>query len=79
MKKWFFALSVLLFLAGGFVSCSDQKEAAPEKNGAVEEMTDQIAKEAVEKIRTPIEKARSVEDIQQDRFGGIEKELMEKP
>jgi len=42
-------------------------------------MTDQVAKEAVEKIRTPINKARSVEDIQKDRFSDMEKELTEKP
>ncbi|MDD2317646.1 MAG: hypothetical protein RBR01_04065 [Desulfobacterales bacterium] len=79
MRKMLFCLCAFLIFSGVFISCSDKKEAAPGKKGAIEEMTDRVAKEAVEKIRTPINKARSVEDIQKNRFSDMEKELTEKP
>lgn len=79
MKKIASCFCVFLVFFVGFVSCSDKKEAAPEQKGAIEEMTDQAAKEAMEKIRTPIEKARSVDDIQKNRLSDIEKEIKEKP
>jgi len=79
MRKMLSCLCAFLLFSGVFASCSDHKESGPEKKGVIEEMTDQVAKEAVEKIRTPINKARSVEDIQKDRFSNMEKELTEKP
>jgi hypothetical protein len=62
-------LSVCLILVGlvggAFWGCSDRKEPGPEK-GAIQKMTEETAKEAVNQIRTPIEKARSVAKQQEE-------------
>jgi hypothetical protein len=40
-------------------------------------MTDKAAKKMVKRIRTPINKARSVKDQQEDRLGDMEESLKE--
>ena len=40
-------------------------------------MTDKAAKDIVDHIRTPIEKARSVKTIEEDRQNAVEKNLEE--
>ncbi len=40
-------------------------------------MTDKAAKEMVNKIRTPIDKARSVKDQQEDRLNEIDETVKE--
>jgi hypothetical protein len=58
---------ILVALAGGaFWGCSDRKEPGPEK-GAIRKMTEETAKGAVNQIRTPIEKARSVAKQQEEK------------
>ena len=58
-------IGVVLF-GGAFWSCSDKKEPAAEK-GAIQKMTEETAREAVNQIRTPIDKARSVAQQQEEK------------
>ena len=53
-------------IIGAFWGCSDKKEPGPEK-GAIKKMTEETAREAVNQIRTPIDKARSVAQQQEDK------------
>ena len=55
-----------VLVGGAFWGCSDRKEPGPEK-GAIQKMTEETAKEAVNQIRTPIEKARSVAKQQEEK------------
>jgi len=56
----------MVMLSGVFWGCSDKKELGPEK-GAIQKMTEETAKEAVQQIRTPIDKARSVVKQQEEK------------
>jgi len=77
MKKMLLCVVMTLLLcSAGFLSCSKDKEAEPEK-GAIEKMTDKTAREIVNKIQTPIKGARSVKDQQEKRSREIEKALKE--
>ena len=40
-------------------------------------MTDKVAKDIVDHIQTPIEKARSVKNIEEDRQNAVEENLKE--
>ncbi|MDH3976461.1 MAG: hypothetical protein OEV42_19525 [Deltaproteobacteria bacterium] len=73
MKRycWMLIVIVVFFLA----ACS--KSADQEKKGAIQEMTDETAGRAVEKIRTPIEQAEAVKKQEEERAGKIEEELNE--
>jgi hypothetical protein len=67
MKKTLPYLAIgLLLLSGAFWGCSDKKEPAPEK-GAIRQMTDEAARGAVNQIRTPINKARSAAQQQEEK------------
>ena len=65
-KKLSYLVIVMLLLTGAFWGCSDRKEPAPEK-GAIRQMTDEAAHEAVNQIRTPIDKARSAAKQQEEK------------
>jgi hypothetical protein len=41
------------------------------EKGTIEKMTDKAAKEMVNKIRTPIDKARSAKDQQEDKLDAL--------
>ncbi|UCD89631.1 MAG: hypothetical protein JSW04_14670 [Desulfobacterales bacterium] len=77
MKKMLL-YSVIAVLLGSavFFACSNNKEAEAEK-GRIEKMTDKTAKEVVNRIRTPIDKAQSVKNKQEDRMSEMEKTLKE--
>ena len=77
MKK-ILLTSVIVMLLGGpaLIACSNNKEAESEK-GTIEKMTDKTAKEVVNRIRTPIDKAQSVKNQQEDRLSDMEKSLKE--
>ena len=68
MKKMMLYCFLGLFLVSGtFFACSNKKE--PEaKKGAIEKMTDKTAKEVVDRIRAPIDKARSAAKQEEDRM-----------
>lgn len=70
----------LALLIGGAVlqACSNNKEAESEsEKGTIEKMTDKAAREMVNRIRTPINKARSVKDQQEDRLNDMNESLKE--
>ena len=67
---------VLLLYSAAFFACSNNKE-TESKKGKIETMTDKTAKELVDRIRTPIEKARAVKNQQEHRSNDIEKALKE--
>ena len=58
--------------------CSNNEEAQEgSEKGAIEKMTDRTAKEIVNRIRTPINKARSVKDQQENRQKDMDESLKE--
>jgi hypothetical protein len=59
-------LILVVLVGGAFWGCSDRKEQGPEK-GATRKMTEETANGAVNQIRTPIEKARSVAKQQEEK------------
>jgi hypothetical protein len=61
-----YCLIGMMLIAGTFYGCSDKKEPAPEK-GAIQKMTEETARQAVDRIRTPIDKARSVAQQQEEK------------
>jgi hypothetical protein len=67
MKKILsYCLIGVVLVSGAFYGCSDKKEPAPEK-GAIQKMTEDTARQAVDRIRTPIDKARSVAQQQEEK------------
>ena len=75
MKRMMILFVLASFLSGAsFYACSNNSKADSEK-GAIEKMTDKAAKEAVDRIRTQIEKAHSVKNQQADRYSAIEESL----
>ena len=77
MKKMLlYPVIAALFGCAAFFACSNNKEAEAEK-GRIEKMTDKTAKEVVNRIRTPIDKAQSVKNKQEDRMSEMEKTLKE--
>jgi hypothetical protein len=62
-----------------FCSCIAlcQRAESESEKGTIEKMTDRAAKEMVNRIRTPINKARSVKDRQEDRFNDMDESLKE--
>ncbi len=71
MKKMRLFCFIGLFLIGGsFLSCSDKKDPGAKK-GAIEKMTDQTAKDVVDHLRDPINKARSAAKQEEDRMKEI--------
>ena len=61
-----YCLIGVVLVSGAFWGCSDKKEPALKK-GAIKKMTEETAREAVNQIRTPIDKARSAAQQQQDK------------
>ncbi len=56
------------------LGCSSDRE---EKASEVDRLTDQVAREAVEKIREPMEKARQVQAIQDAHMKAVDKAVQE--
>ena len=77
MKRIFLYLFLVLFLfCGSFFACSKNGD-EESKKGRIEEMTDKTAKEIVDYIQTPIERARSVKNVEEDRQNAVEENLKE--
>ena len=75
MKKMLIFFVLVLLLSGAaFYACSNDMKAELEK-GTIEIMTDTAAKESVDRIRNPIEKAHSAKNQQADRFRIVEETL----
>lgn len=65
---------VLLFFCIGLSACSKEKEGEPEK-GKIEQMTDEAADAIVKRIRTPLDKARSTKEAEDERLKAFDEEL----
>jgi hypothetical protein len=79
MKKMM-TYCVLGLLIGGaaLLACSNNNDAESDsEKGTIEKMTDKAAKEVVNRIRTPINKARSVKNQQEDRLDEMDESLKE--
>ncbi|MBT8331378.1 MAG: hypothetical protein KJP06_03520 [Deltaproteobacteria bacterium] len=76
MKKMMMYAVITIFLGcAGLLACSNSNNAEPElesQKGVIEEMTDNAAKKAVNRIRSPLDKARSVADQEQDRLNDMD-------
>jgi hypothetical protein len=59
-----------------FSACSKGKDAEPAK-GKIEKMTDQAAEAAMEKIRTPLDKARAVQKMGEERMKAADESMEE--
>jgi hypothetical protein len=70
-KKLLHFTMAVLFAGISLWACSDNSGGEPEK-GAIKQMTDQVAKDLVHQIRSPINKARAVKVQQEERFGEVE-------
>jgi hypothetical protein len=70
-KKLLHFTIALLFAGMSLWGCSSDTEGKPEK-GAIKQMTDQVAKDLVHKMRDPIDKARAVKVQQEKGFGEVE-------
>lgn len=71
----YFAIALLVFSIN-FFGCSRDENVEPTK-GRIEEITERAADVAVKKIRTPIEKARSVRDMGETRMRSVDETLKE--
>lgn len=60
---------LLLLLSLTLVSCSGDDE--EQKTGAVDQLTDRVAQEAVQNIREPMERAKQVQAIQEAHIKAI--------
>lgn len=70
-------LGLMLFLPTGCSRNDAQQAQSVEEKGQIEQMTDEAAEEAVKKIRTPINKARSTKDLGDDRMETMDKALQQ--
>ena len=66
-KKLLHFTMAVLFAGISLWACSDNSGGEPEK-GAIKQMTDQVAKDLVHQIRSPINKARAVKEREEDRL-----------
>ncbi len=71
-----YALPILLLTGMTFLGCPDKKTAESEK-GTIEKWTEKTAKEAVDKLRAPIEKARALKEQTDDRMRDMTNKLNE--
>jgi hypothetical protein len=68
-------LSVALVVFSiGLAACSKKEEREPEK-GRIKKMTDEVAHTAVQKIRTPMDQARSAKAKEEDRARAMDEAL----
>ena len=70
------ALIGFSFVCLSFLGCSKKEEGEPEK-GAIEKMTDEAAEVIVNKIRTPMDRARSVKELEEDRAKAMDEAMNE--
>lgn len=77
MKRTVLCLTIsLVVLCIGFSACSKGEEEKSEK-GAIEKMTDEAADRIVQEIRTPLEHARSVQELTKERARTFDESLKE--
>jgi hypothetical protein len=75
MKRVIFFIATGIVLSGIiFLGCSEKKEAEAEK-GRIEKFTDKKAEEIVDYVRTPVNKAREVSEMEEKRVRDMEKAM----
>ena len=78
-KKLMMVGAIIFFIACTvLLACSNGNDAEPElesQKGVIEEMTDKAAQEAINRIRTPLDKARSAANQEQDRLINMDESL----
>ena len=75
-----FAVTVIVFglvLQAGCAKNDEQQAEESEEKGRIEQMTDRTAEKAVKKIRTPIDKARTTQELGDDRMESMDKALQQ--
>jgi hypothetical protein len=77
MKKILPCTIVVLLLCNAAIFSCSQKEEAESEKGVIEKITDQAADKMTNRIRTPIDKARSVANQQEDRMRAMDEKLKE--
>jgi len=70
-------LVLALLLPAGCTKKDDEQGNNIEDKGRIEQMTDQAAQKAEKKIRTPLDKARSTQDLGDDRLETMDKVLQQ--
>lgn len=77
MKKMITSVVLVMFLCGALLlGCSnDEDTETGSQKGMIEEMTDRAAKKAVNRIRTPLNKARSAASQEQNRLNDMDESL----
>jgi len=70
-------LALVLLLPSGCTKKDEEQGSNVEDKGRIEQMTDQAAQKAEEKIRTPLDKARSTKDLGDDRLETMDKVLQQ--
>lgn len=71
MKKIGICIIGAVLFSASFSACTSKKDSA-EKKGPIEKWTDKSAKEIVDKIQAPIDKARSAAKKADDRMKEME-------
>ncbi len=70
MKKLLIASLLLLgFATIGLTGCSQEQKKNSE-NGAIDRMTDEAARQAVDQVRVPLDKARAIRSQEEERLKG---------
>ncbi|MGD8520758.1 MAG: hypothetical protein PVF56_06400 [Desulfobacterales bacterium] len=74
MKKRIVILLILIFSGTTFFACTDKAadKTGNSEKGAIEKFTDKTAKEAVQKIRTPMNKARAVKTTGENKMKNMD-------
>jgi hypothetical protein len=73
MKK--FLIPALCFCTAlGFAACSAPGETDDGEKGGIEQFTDDVARDATNTIKRPLDKARGVEDIAREHTKDIPQE-----
>jgi hypothetical protein len=71
MFTWLRIVSVLFFLCLSFLSaCSEEKK----EKGTVEQVTDKAAKEAVDRIKVPLDQSKTAADLESNRGRQLEEQ-----
>jgi predicted ATPase with chaperone activity len=77
MKRVMIYPAMVLLVFGINLSACSKDEGPKSEKGKIEKMTDHAADVVVEKIRTPIDKARSVQETEEERMRGLDEALKE--
>ncbi|MGD9057024.1 MAG: hypothetical protein PVJ41_12530 [Desulfobacterales bacterium] len=77
-KKMIFAFMALLLGCVGLWACSSRNDSESDlesQKGVIEEMTDKAAQKAINRIRTPLDKARTAANQEEDRMNDMDESL----